>query len=88
MARMAYTVRQASPEGGVVEMALVPLQARAEGQEAWSIEQEAMGPGWHDSSWMLRRGLDVVEGLPAEAIPPEWQWRWWVDAGAELRAAA
>lgn len=83
MARMIYTVTPASPAAAVIEMALVPLQAEAEGDEAWSIEREPMqSAGWHDSSWMLCRGLDVIEDVPPEAIPPEWQWRWWVAAEA------
>ena len=86
MARMVYTVRQASPAAAVIEMVLIPLQAEAEDDQAWSIDRETMGPGWHDSSWMLRRGLDVTEDLPAEAIPPEWQWRWWLAAGASASA--
>ncbi len=85
MARMVYTVTQASPTA-LIEMVLVPLQAGAEGDEAWSIDREPMGSGWHDSSWMLRRGLDVTEDLPTEAIPPEWQWRWWVADGADATA--
>ena len=87
MARMVYTVTQASPAAALIEMVLVPLQAEAEGDEAWSIDREPMGPGWHDSSWMLRRGLDVTEDLPTEAIPPEWQWCWWVAAGAGVSTA-
>ena len=88
MARMVYTVTQGSSAAAVIEMALVPLQAEAEGDEAWSIDREAMGSGWHDSSWMLRRGLDVTEDLPTDAIPPEWQWRWWVGGGAGATATA
>jgi len=30
------------------------------------------GPGWYDSSWDLRRGLIVREGLPADAKLHEW----------------
>jgi hypothetical protein len=57
---------------------LVETVRDAPGDPAWSIEQEPMGPGWHDSSRMLRRGLEVIEGAPAEALPPEWPWRWWL----------
>ncbi len=80
MARMAFAVAQQSLAAVVVDLALMPPEAEA--NEAWSIDREPMGPGWHDSSWMLRRGLDVIEGLPPEAIPPEWEWRWWVASGA------
>ena len=31
-----------------------------------------LGPGWFDSSWDLRCGLDVSEGLPANASVNEW----------------
>ena len=31
-----------------------------------------LGPGWFDSSWDLRCGLDVSEGLPANASVDEW----------------
>lgn len=82
MARMVYTLLQDVPGASAIEMALVPLQARSEGDEAWSIDREPMGAGWHDSSWMLRRGLEVIENLPPEALPPEWQWRCWVAAQA------
>jgi hypothetical protein len=32
----------------------------------------SVGPGWYDSSWDLRRGLIVREGLPADATLHEW----------------
>jgi hypothetical protein len=79
MARVAYSAPLASSAMAVVGLALVPLAASV--GDKWSIDQELMGPGWQGSSWMLRKGLDVVEGLAAEAIPPEWQSRWWVAAG-------
>jgi hypothetical protein len=88
MARMAYTGPQALPAAAaaVIELALASL--KAETDESWSIEREPMGSGWHDSSWMLKKGLDVVEGLAPEATPPEWQWRWWIDAGVRARVGA
>ncbi len=30
------------------------------------------GPGWFDSSWDLRSGLDVVEENPADLDPGSW----------------
>lgn len=30
------------------------------------------GPGWYDSSWELRQGLVVREGLPPDARLHEW----------------
>ena len=83
MARMAFggpQAARATPDA-VVALALAPVDSASRSDAAWTIDQEAMGAGWHDSSWMLRRGLDVTEGVPADAIPPEWQWRWWLAAG-------
>jgi hypothetical protein len=77
MARMAFSAAQAVPVG---EMALLPLATDAD--EEWSIDREPMGSGWHDSSWMLKKGLDVVELVSPEALPPEWRWRWWLAGGA------
>ncbi len=81
MARLAHTLPRSHPLAAVIELAVLPLAASV---EDWSIDQEPMGPGWHDSSWMLKKGLDVIEGLPPEGVPPEWQWRWWRAAGAGL----
>ena len=35
-------------------------------------EEPTRGPGWFDSSWELENGLDVREGLPADAGLEEW----------------
>jgi hypothetical protein len=37
-----------------------------------SLPDEVIGPGWYDSSLDLLRGLDVHEGLPADASLGEW----------------
>ena len=37
-----------------------------------AIDDESHGPGWFDSSWDLGRGLQVREGLPADAGFEEW----------------
>lgn len=37
-----------------------------------AIASEPRGPGWFDSSWELVNGLDVCEGLPADAGLDEW----------------
>ena len=42
------------------------------------------GPGWFDSSWDLRYGLEVREGLPADASLDEWLAAW---GGASPSAA-
>ena len=76
MARMAFALassRHSTPPA-VVDQAL----ASEPTCEPWAIELEAMGTGWHASSHQLSRGLDVDEDPPPEAIPPEWQWRWWI----------
>lgn len=79
MARMAFAVTRSLAPAAAIGMALVPVGD--ETGKTWSIEQEPLsGPGWHDSSWMLKQGLDVDENPPAEAIPPEWAWRWWLAA--------
>jgi hypothetical protein len=79
MARQSRRVPRAHPVAAFDELALLPLEAS---DVNWSIDEEPMGPGWHDSSWMLKQGLDVIEGAPPDAIPPEWTWRWWLAAGA------
>jgi hypothetical protein len=35
-------------------------------------EEPSRGPGWFDSSWDLRSGLEVHEGLPGDAQLHEW----------------
>ncbi len=86
MARMAFAAAQAGFRGEFAkdELSLVPTEA--ETAPGWSIDDETMGAGWHDSSWMLKKGLDVIEGLPHGAIPPEWALRWWVASSAPLAA--
>ena len=44
-----------------------------EAASAWSIDDEPTDSSWHDSSWTLRKGLQVIEGAPADALPPEWR---------------
>jgi len=39
---------------------------------AAAADDSSTGPGWYDSSWDLRRGLIVREGLPADAGLHEW----------------
>jgi hypothetical protein len=80
MARVEFTASPAATgavaSGVLSSLSLVPVDAV--GRAAWSIdEEEAMGDTWHDSSWMLHKGLDVIEGVQPEAVPAEWQWKWW-----------
>jgi len=68
MARVAYPLARSSPSGevAIAESALEALQCEADPQ--WSIDREPMGPGWRDSSWMLRKVLDAIEGVPTSEI--------------------
>jgi hypothetical protein len=50
--------------------ALETLRGGADDDAA--IAGEPRGPGWFDSSWDLVNGLDVCEGLPADAGLDEW----------------
>ena len=81
MARMAFAAAQAASKRRFVADELSLLPTEVETASAWSIDEEPMGAGWHDSSWMLKNGLDVIEGLPGGVIPPEWAWRWWIASG-------
>ena len=49
-----------------------------------------IGPGWFDSSWELRTGLQVKEGLPADLPPHGWLEGWLqvVGGGASLSLSA
>ena len=38
-----------------------------------SFEEAVLNKGWHDSSSELKRGLDVTENVPLDALPPEWR---------------
>ena len=40
------------------------------------VRSGPMGPGWFDSSWELRTGLQVQEGLPADLPPHGWLEGW------------
>jgi hypothetical protein len=52
-----------------------PPAAAARAQAAaWSIDDEPMScGGWHESSWMLRKGLEVIEDVPFQSLPLEWR---------------
>ena len=87
MARMAFAAARPCfrPEFAAQQLSLVAKQSEP-APPAWSIDEMPMGSGWHDSSWMLKTGLDVIEGAPAEAIPPEWMLGWWIASQAPLAA--
>ncbi len=86
MARMVFSAVRTGYEAEPAPTALALVPTENEVRSGWSIDDEAMGPGWHDSSWMLKKGLDVVEDPPPGAIPPEWTLRWWFASDA-ARAA-
>ena len=49
-----------------------------------------IGPGWFDSSWELRSGLQVREGLPADLPLQAWieAWLQLVGGGSGLSLSA
>jgi hypothetical protein len=49
-----------------------------------------VGPGWFDSSWELRSGLQVKEGLPADLPLTAWieSWLQLVGGGSGLSLSA
>lgn len=70
MARMTDGVfRPDEPGAHPREWSLEPMEAASPGstgQDAGAVDPHMpawapMGPGWHDSSWLLRRGLVVTE---------------------------
>ena len=40
-------------------------------QQSAEAEETAVLKGWHDSSVELKRGLDVTEDVPLDALPPD-----------------
>ena len=53
--------------------ALKALDAlRRSASDGSAFADESHGPGWFDSSWELENGLEVSEGLPADAGLDEW----------------
>jgi len=44
------------------QLQLVAIDIRSQGHSARETGGRSVGPGWFDSSWDLRRGLDVREG--------------------------
>ena len=49
------------PEAFTPELSLVPISATALPRDH-SFDDRTRAPGWFDSSWELRRGLEVKEG--------------------------
>jgi hypothetical protein len=56
-------------------LTLLPIQNKA------AAHPGSVGPGWFDSSWELRTGLQVEEGLPADLPLHGWLEGWLQAAG-------
>jgi hypothetical protein len=70
MAISTQQVQRNLPNAALAARALAALPA----ETAWQRPNfsEPAYSGWHESSWALRHGLDIVE-LPAAALPAEWR---------------
>lgn len=81
MARMDFA---ATPQlaGGATHWELLdPAQVAKGAAECghWSIDEEPIGETLRDSSWMLRKGLQVIEDLATDAWPLAWSGSRWND---------
>ena len=81
MARMDFA---ATPQvaGGPTHWELLdPAQiTKDDGENGhWSIDEEPMGETLRDSSWMLRKGLQVIEDLAPDLWPMAWTGSRWND---------
>ena len=85
MARMALAVspQRASRAASefVCHFALLPKDDH--GDVEWSIDEEAIDATWHDSSWMLRKGLDVIEDFELDPVREGWTHTWRAPADIE-----
>ena len=54
------------------ELALVAIDTRSHRHEGRERIGAAAGPGWFDSSWDLRRGLEVREGWSDDERVHDW----------------
>ena len=57
-------------------LTLLPIDTKA------AAHPGPVGPGWFDSSWDLRTGLQVKEGLPGDLPPHGWLEGWLQRVGA------
>ena len=53
-----------------------PLSLQPTHHHAPAVRPGHVGPGWFDSSWELRAGLQVQEGLPADLLLHGWIEAW------------
>ena len=70
------TASRPSARAGAGIAPAVAAARRADGDTGWSIDDEQLDRGWHESSWLLRRGLDVIEGVAPQFWPLEWRRAW------------
>ena len=86
MARMALAVSPQRASRAVSEfvchLALLPNDDDHNDVQ-WSIDEEAIDATWHDSSWMLRKGLDVIEDFELDPVREGWARTWRAPAATE-----
>lgn len=66
MARMTDGVsRPQATASSAPDWGLAPLERRIKptsgSEDSHELDWAPAGPGWHDSSWLLRQGLEVTE---------------------------
>ena len=59
------------PEAFTAELSLVPIVVPARSRDI-GLDERACAPGWFDSSWELKSGLDVKEGWLGEESLSGW----------------
>ena len=82
--------RCAVPGGPADRVAALSLPAAATGTAdvAAVLAPDALrGPGWFESSWELKRGCEVSEGLPGDLAPNDWLQAFCAAHGSALAAA-
>jgi hypothetical protein len=73
MARMTDGVsRPQAAASTAPDWGLAPLERRinlsGRGGQSQELDWAPAGPGWHDSSWLLRQGLEVTEHRSASLL--------------------
>jgi hypothetical protein len=73
MARMTDGVSKPQSTASLApDWGLAPLERRIKpnsgGGDAHELDWAPAGPGWHDSSWLLRQGLEVTEHRSASLL--------------------
>jgi hypothetical protein len=72
------------PSAAAEPLSLLPIETKPASRSG------PVGPGWFDSSWELRSGLQVKEGLPADLPLHAWleTWLQLVGGGSGLSLSA